>query len=121
ETPALQPGPIMTQAGRVIAQHNGFARYTVGQRRGLPGGARRPLYVIAIHPDERAVVVGEREELLASGLVAREINWLDAMPPQEGQDVEVQVRHRGAVAAGTIAYVDGAGARGPHELGVALA
>jgi tRNA-specific 2-thiouridylase len=46
--PALSPGPIVTTAGEVIGEHAGFARYTVGQRRGLPGGAARPLYVVGV-------------------------------------------------------------------------
>ena len=48
--PALSPGPVVTTAGEVIGEHEGFARYTIGQRRGLPGGRSRPLHVVAIRP-----------------------------------------------------------------------
>src|SRR5262249_7133644 len=63
DAPALSPGPILTTAGDRIGEHAGFARYTVGQRRGLPGGSPLPLYVIDIRPEDRAVVVGTVDEL----------------------------------------------------------
>jgi tRNA-uridine 2-sulfurtransferase len=111
--PALQPGPIMTSTGVVIGQHGGFARYTVGQRRGVPGGFPHPMYVIAIRPETRAVVIGTREELLGSGLIAREINWL-ADRPAVGTHVSVRVRHRAPLAAAEIVRIDG------NELEIAL-
>src|SRR5438046_2091477 len=39
---ALVPGPLVTADGAVVGEHEGFARYTIGQRRGLPGGFRAP-------------------------------------------------------------------------------
>jgi len=50
DAPALVPGPLVTTNGAVIGEHDGFARYTIGQRRGLPGGSSEPLYVVAIRP-----------------------------------------------------------------------
>ena len=111
--PALQPGPIMTSNGAVIGQHAGFARYTVGQRRGVPGGFPHPMYVIAIRPETRAIVIGTREELLGNGLMAREINWL-ADRPHVGARVSVRVRHRAPLAAAEIVRLNG------DELEIAL-
>ena len=52
--------------------------------------------MIAAQPNDRAVVIGPREQLLGRGLVAREVNWLvDA--PESGAQVSVQVRHRAMV------------------------
>ncbi|HVE78410.1 MAG TPA: tRNA 2-thiouridine(34) synthase MnmA [Gemmatimonadaceae bacterium] len=99
--PALSPGPILLSDGRAVGEHAGFARYTIGQRRGVPGGFPQPMYVIAIRPDERAVVIGPREELLGRGVVARELNWL-ADPPPLGAAVRVQVRHRAPAAAAEV-------------------
>jgi tRNA-specific 2-thiouridylase len=120
DNPSLQPGPVVTREGRVIAQHDGFARYTVGQRRGLPGGASRAQYVVAIRPADRAVVVGDRDALLTSTVVAREVNWLADGSPRHGDRVAVQVRHRGATAVASVRRVDGVGPRGPLELELAL-
>ncbi|MEO7823214.1 MAG: tRNA 2-thiouridine(34) synthase MnmA [Gemmatimonadaceae bacterium] len=104
--PALSRGPIVTSSGTVVGEHNGFARYTIGQRRGVPGGYATPMYVVAIRPDDRAVVIGTREELLGSGLVAREINWL-ASPPNAGDRVSIRVRHRSPLASAQIMQIEG--------------
>jgi tRNA-specific 2-thiouridylase len=102
DSPALQRGPILHVDGRHLGEHDGYARFTVGQRRGLPGGSGAPLYVIAIRPDERAVVVGPREELLGTGVVATEINWLTDAPPAAGDAVQVRIRHRAPLASGLV-------------------
>jgi tRNA-specific 2-thiouridylase len=106
DTPALAAGPIVTTDGRVVGEHRGYARYTVGQRRGLPGGFREPIFVVAIRPADRAVVVGPREALLGRGLVAREVNWL-ADQPAAGTRVSVQVRHRAAPVDAELLRIDG--------------
>ena len=104
--PALSRGPIVTSGGQVVGEHNGFARYTIGQRRGVPGGFPSPMYVIAIRPEDRAVVIGTRDELLGAGLVARELNWLAAVPSL-GATVSIRVRHRAPLASAQIVRLDG--------------
>jgi tRNA-uridine 2-sulfurtransferase len=105
DSPALSSGPIVTSTGAIVGEHNGFARYTIGQRRGVPGGFPTPMYVVAIRPQDRAVVIGSREELLGNGLIAGEINWL-AAPPAAGTRVSVRVRHRAPLASAQIVRVD---------------
>jgi tRNA-uridine 2-sulfurtransferase len=107
DTPSLRRGPFLRSDGSVVGEHEGYARFTVGQRRGLPGGFREPMYVVDIRPAERAVVIGPREELLGRGIVARELNWL-AEPLPLGSAVQVQIRHRAAPAAAEIVRIDGA-------------
>ena len=107
DAPSLARGPVVLSSGRVVGEHDGFARYTVGQRRGLPGGFGEPMYVVAIRPAERAVVIGPRAELLGRGVIAREINWLVDLPPVAGDRVEVQIRHRSPAARGEIVRLEG--------------
>ena len=64
------------------------------------------MYVIGIRPRDRAVVIGTRGELLGSGVVAREVNWL-AVPPSVGDRVTVRVRHRAPLASADIVRLDG--------------
>jgi tRNA-uridine 2-sulfurtransferase len=101
DAPALAPGPLVTTQGEVIGEHRGYARYTIGQRRGLPGGSRAPRYVVAIRPDRREVVVGGAEDLAGHRVELDELNWL-ADPLNPGDACEVQVRYR---ARGTAAEV----------------
>jgi len=56
------PGPIITSTGRIIGEHNGVHRYTVGQRKGLNCPAKKPYYVLGIDPVKNTVTVGFREE-----------------------------------------------------------
>jgi tRNA-specific 2-thiouridylase len=106
DAPALRPGPIVTVDGRVAGEHAGYARYTIGQRRGLPGGFATPMYVVDIRPSTRTVVIGPREALLGRGLVAREFNWLTD-PVAPGATVRVQVRHRAPAARAEVLRADG--------------
>ena len=106
DTPSLAPGPIEDTGGRVVGQHHGYARYTIGQRRGLPGGFAEPMYVVAIRPESRAVVIGSRTELLGRGVVATAVNWL-VDPLAAGDRVEVRVRHRAPLAAAEIVRSEG--------------
>jgi len=106
DSAALARGPVVLRDGRVVGEHEGYARFTVGQRRGLPGGFGEPMFVVAIEPATRAVVIGPREELLGRGVVAREVNWLvDA--PALGTELSVQIRHRSHPAAGVLVRRDG--------------
>jgi tRNA-specific 2-thiouridylase len=106
DSPALKGGPIITSDGVVVGEHNGFAAYTIGQRKGIPGGFRVPMYVISIRPADRAVVIGPRDELLGRGVIAREMNWL-ANAPQVGDTVSVRIRHRAPLARGELIRNDG--------------
>jgi tRNA-uridine 2-sulfurtransferase len=105
---ALSRGAFVLSDGRVVGEHEGFARFTIGQRRGLPGGYPEPMFVVAIRPADRAVVIGPRDELLGSGIVAREMNWLVERAPEIGARVSVQIRHHAAPAAAEIVRVEGA-------------
>ena len=101
DAPALSPGPLLLADGTLVGTHQGFARYTIGQRRGLPGGFREPMYVVDIKPNERAVIIGRRDELLGRGVLAREINWLADLPAI-GASVAVQVRHRSVAVSAEV-------------------
>jgi tRNA-specific 2-thiouridylase len=108
DAPALSRGPFVLSNGDVIGEHDGYARFTIGQRRGVPGGFREPMFVVAIRPDDRAVVIGPRSELLGRGLVAREFNSLTSGElTAVGAQLSVQVRHRAAPAAATVIRRDG--------------
>ena len=70
------PGDVVHLDGRILGQHEGVTRFTVGQRRGLPGGAGDPLFVVKIDADKRQVIVGPREALLTAAMRLKEDNWL---------------------------------------------
>ena len=106
DAPALTPGPLVTTSGEVIGRHRGYARYTIGQRRGLPGGFAGPRFVVAIRPERREVVVGTAEELAGHRVTLEEVNWL-ADPVADGDSCEVQIRYRSKAVPATVLSTDG--------------
>lgn len=86
-------GEIVSTDGRVLGRHDGIEQFTVGQRKGLRVACGRRRYVVRIEPATRRVVIGPREELARSELVAREANWL-IEPPAEALRCRVKIRYR---------------------------
>jgi tRNA-specific 2-thiouridylase len=93
---AAEPGEIVDVTGRVLGHHQGIARYTVGQGRGL-GLAQKegeaPLRVAALDAPRRRVVVAHRGALPQAEILAGEVNWL-MPPPAAPLRCEVKLRAR---------------------------
>ena len=92
---ALRSGKIVDSAGNVIGRHDGYARFTIGQRRGLGIAAGRPIYVTQIDPVTATVSAGPREELLTRRLRASHANWHNDVPEEFDATVQVRYNHRG--------------------------
>ncbi len=105
---AAVAGDIVDRAGRVLGRHAGIGGFTIGQRRGLGiGGARDPLYVLAIDRATRRVVVGPKGALARASVALAGVNWL-APAPEDGIDVAVKLRSmQKAVAARLFARPEG--------------
>ncbi|MDG2304701.1 MAG: tRNA 2-thiouridine(34) synthase MnmA [Candidatus Binatia bacterium] len=102
-----RPGVLQDAGGHEIGRHDGIHQFTVGQRRGLGGGASEPRFVTAIDGDTGTVVVGTRTDLDRDGLVVRDVRWTDA--PRPGR-ASVRLRHRHEPVSCTV-HVDGETAR----------
>ena len=95
-------GPILDREGQRLGTHGGLHRFTVGQRKGLGLTSSRPLYVLRVVPETRAVVVGEEADLAAQDLVARDVNWLSIAPPERPLRAAVKIRYRHPEAPATL-------------------
>jgi tRNA-uridine 2-sulfurtransferase len=104
-------GNIVDTAGNVLATHDGFERYTVGQRKGLGFAAGERRYVLEIVPNRNEVVIGEREELLACGLMASRVNWLIDAPAGAMLECVAKIRYRNAGSAASVTPLADGGAR----------
>lgn len=92
-------GDVVTAAGERVGTHAGVARYTVGQRAGLPPAAGGARYVTRIDAATNTIVVGREDELLASGLEAGELNLIRPERFGNGEtEVLAMVRYRAAPA-----------------------
>jgi tRNA-uridine 2-sulfurtransferase len=94
-------GQIVTTDGTVVGEHDGFERYTVGQRKGLGVAMGEPYFIVRIEPETNRVVIGQRDELATESLTASEANWLIDIP--DGPfDAEVKIRYRSRPVAARV-------------------
>jgi len=97
----MKPGEFLDRKGDLVGGHGGYARYTLGQRARLGGRAGDPLYVLAIDAEKNRVVVGDKADLLARGLVADRVNLLvDELV--ERAVAKIRYAHRGAPCTATL-------------------
>jgi tRNA-uridine 2-sulfurtransferase len=83
------PGPIETEDGAVVGQHQGLAYYTLGQRQGLGvGGAKDaaalPWFVAGKVAARNALVVVQGHDhprLYRREVVAQDFHWVAGAPP----------------------------------------
>jgi tRNA-specific 2-thiouridylase len=89
----LRPGPIVDQTGRVVGQHAGVHKFTVGQRRNLGVALGKPSYVVGIDADQGRVELGSVEQLQAGSAELSDVSLATELTlPLKA---EVQVRYRG--------------------------
>jgi tRNA-specific 2-thiouridylase len=65
------PGDVVDETGAVLGTHDGLWRFTPGQRRGLGLASPRPLHVLRGDTRTNTLVVGPRDRLAATRVVAR--------------------------------------------------
>ncbi|HEX4950523.1 MAG TPA: tRNA 2-thiouridine(34) synthase MnmA [Blastocatellia bacterium] len=103
-----KPGAIVTTEGKILGQHTGIHRYTVGQRKGIGISAPEPLYVVKVDAEKNQVVVGSPDHLLKREMVVVRPNWIAIAELTEPMRVSVKIRSRAEEADATIApYEDG--------------
>ena len=68
------PGEIYDIDGKKIGEHNGIHQFTVGQRKGLPGGYEKPRYVTKINVQNKKVIVGEKKDLFVDSFIIEDIS-----------------------------------------------
>jgi tRNA-uridine 2-sulfurtransferase len=105
----LRPGPIVDETGRVVAQHAGVHRFTIGQRRNLGVALGKPSYVVGIDAEQGRIELGPAERLLAAGAELSDVSLAaDLTVPFKAH---VQVRYRGAPVPARIVKGSDGGAR----------
>ncbi len=88
------PGDFVDTRGRILGQHRGIIRYTIGQRKGLGLALSEPMYVKSVDPETNTVTLGTEQELYTQSLVATGINLI-AVPTLSGVvRVKAKVRYR---------------------------
>jgi tRNA-specific 2-thiouridylase len=96
------PGPIRDLEGRVLGQHEGIHRYTIGQRRGLGIGAEKPLYVVWLDAAHNTVWVGRDAQSLCDCFETGPLFFGGMAPQKEKFEAWVQLRYRHQPVAGVV-------------------
>jgi tRNA-specific 2-thiouridylase len=99
-------GEIASTGGRVIGEHAGLHRFTVGQRRGIGIASAEPLYVVKIDVPRNQLVVGGRDELYRQSFTASGVNWIAIDAPDAPIRAKVRIRYRAPEAGATITPTD---------------
>ena len=68
-------GEIYDVDGNFVAEHGGIELFTIGQRKGLPGGSLRPRYVVDLDPATNRVIVGDADDLVCEEFDIDRVNW----------------------------------------------
>ncbi|MBW7904160.1 MAG: tRNA 2-thiouridine(34) synthase MnmA [Phycisphaerae bacterium] len=98
-----RPGELRDAAGNILGRHEGVPSYTIGQRRGLGVALGTPAYVTRLDVLSNTVTLGPYAELLASQLVAEDVNWLVDPPATDREAAaNIKIRHMHAPAPGRI-------------------
>jgi len=89
----IDKGEMVDGRGNVIGEHTGYCDYTIGQRKGLGGGAPYPLFVNQIDAQNNRIYVGPRAEVVFRKIAVSEVNWLAAEPLAVDFSATVKIRY----------------------------
>lgn len=96
----LKPGRLLDEDGKVVAEHAGVHRFTIGQRRNLGVAVGKRAYVVGLNAESGEVTLGDKEQLLSNGAELEEFTLQKdvALPLQ----CHARVRYRGTLYPATV-------------------
>ena len=105
----IRKGNIIDSSGKILGQHSGTHRFTIGQRRGLRVPMGVPFYVVDIDAQKNTVTLGPKNEVFGKTLIARDVNWL-IDKPAKAFEAGVKIRYNSKVVPATV-HPEGENAR----------
>lgn len=103
----IKPGYFIDRDNNILGMHKGIIHYTVGQRKGLGIAFGRPMFVVAIRPDDNTIVLGDESELLSSELTASDLNFISIPELKENRTVTVKIRYSAKETEAVISPLNG--------------
>ena len=97
----LHPGLVVDTAGNPLGTVDAVELVTVGQRRGLPGGAVERRFALHVDTATATVVAGTEAELLTDTLTIVDETWTGRAAVAPGTDVTVQLSAHGTPLSAT--------------------
>lgn len=95
-------GDFIDINGKTVGTHQGYYRYTVGQRKGVQVNREGKNYVLEVRPQTNEVVIGRNKDLFKSELIADDFNWISGEVPEKSLRVQGRTRYQKALANATV-------------------
>lgn len=87
-------GSFVDPNGRVLGEHQGLLRYTIGQRKGLGISLGHPVFVSKIDARANTVTLSEEDAVFSDRFVCRSLNFMRLAPGnREKLRAEVKIRY----------------------------
>ena len=101
----IQQGDIKDEDGEIVGTHEGFTKYTIGQRKGLGLSYPEPRYVKKINPIDNTLTIARKDSIYSDECSAEELNLLinDLEIPLE---INAKIRYNSKSSLATIKKID---------------
>ena len=99
-------GNFVDENGRVLGEHKGIIRYTVGQRKGLGLALPHPMYVKKKDLEKNEVILCDNESLFSRELYASDINLISCEKIDKPMKLKARVRYNQSEQPATVEQLD---------------
>ncbi len=102
-----KPGFFRDTAGNILGEHDGTARFTIGQRKGLGIALGHPVYVCGIDALSGDVVLSDNSELHTLSLLAGDLSYMGEERFDEDFTYMAKIRYSQGSAPCRVSYEGG--------------
>ncbi len=101
----FEPGEFVSVDGRVLGQHKGMIRYTIGQRRGLGISSTERIFVCDKDMEHNRIILGPKEYLFKDTLTAYDVNLISVERIETPMRCKAKIRYKHSEAAATVEQI----------------
>lgn len=98
----IKPGYFVDTEGNRLGIHKGIIHYTVGQRKGLGVTFGKPMFVVAIRPDDNTVILGDADKVFSAELTASDLNFISINELRDEIRVTAKIRYSAREASAVV-------------------
>jgi len=98
----IKRGEILDTHGNILGYHEGTAKYTIGQRKGLGVSSNKPLFVVDIVEGNNQIILGSNDDLFSKELITSNCNWISGEYPKKEYTVKAKIRYKAQEQEATI-------------------
>ena len=99
-------GNFVDENGKVLGEHKGIIRYTVGQRKGLGLALPHPMYVKKKDLEKNEGILCDNESLFSRELYASDINLISCEKIDKPMKLKARVRYNQSEQPATVEQLD---------------